>query len=81
MNAADIIGYAYDAAIHCVGCTVERFKRGALETASEDIDSAWDEHGLPEYMVDTEGNPVGPVFAGDEGATDGHCDDCHGELA
>jgi len=62
MHSFDILGWAYDADIHCDDCARERFG-SALD----------DDQNPPE---DSEGNPVHPVFAGDEGSEDEHCGDC-----
>ncbi len=43
MNSADVIGYAYEAAIHCTACTRERF--GPL------FDEAKDREGNPVTAV------------------------------
>lgn len=68
MKSFEIIGWAYDAALHCDGCAHARF--GAQ------LD---DETNPPE---DSEGNKVGPVFAGDELSPDGErCDDCGEEIS
>jgi len=64
MNAADVIGYAYEADLHCIACTVARFGH---EPTEEDEDS--------------EGNPIHPLFAGDEYQAEGeYCGDCHAEI-
>lgn len=61
MNATDIVGYAYDADLHCLNCTTSRF--GCSET---------DLH----KCEDSEGNPVSPVFAGEDAYE--QCDHCAG---
>lgn len=62
MNAADVVGYAYDAAMHCVPC--------ARHTFGVKLDRGCN---------DSEGNPVSPVFCGEDshGQT---CDDCGESL-
>ena len=58
----EVVGYAYDASIHCLNCARARF--------GGQIDSA----------VDSEGNPVTPVFV-DSVTADDYCDDCFESLA
>lgn len=76
-----IVCYSYDAAYHCVACTRKRFAGGAGER---------DENGVPMDAVDSEGNPVHPVFSTDETPADispdkgGYtvtCDDCFEVIA
>lgn len=67
MKAFEIIGWAYDADLHCDGCARERF--GAK------LD---DDENAPE---DSEGNEVHPMFAGDEHDPAGEfCGDCGGPI-
>jgi hypothetical protein len=63
MRSFDIIGYAYEGAIHCDACAAERFGRCPCDQA--------DVHG-----EDGEGNEVQAVFAGYEHDGDVCCDDC-----
>lgn len=65
MNAADVIGYAYEAEIHCADCTRARFPEANDEFSD---------------VLDREGNEVHPVFAGDEHETTVVCGDCGDEL-
>jgi len=58
----EVVGYAYDASIHCLDCTRARF--------GDQIDGA----------VDSEGNPVTPVFL-DSVTDDDCCNDCGESLA
>lgn len=65
MNACDVIGYAYDADVHCVDCATEKFG-DALD--AEDTE-------------DSEGNPLHPIFASEEGPEHGsRCGDCSEEI-
>lgn len=64
MKAWDVIGYAYEADIHCVSCTKKRFPN------VEDNDR----------LEDSEGNPIHPIFASDEGSDSEVCGDCGGSL-
>lgn len=67
-----IVGYAYEAALHCVGCAEKRFGQAALR----DPDTK-----------DNGGNPVHPLFLwntadytnGDTGDPE-LCDDCFEEI-
>ena len=63
MKAFEIIGYTYDADIHCPCCARERF---------DDLDSELEE--------DSEGNPIHPVFAGDESEGPEVCGTCGDEI-
>lgn len=68
MKSFDIIGWAYDAALHCDGCTRARFGSRAVD----------DDRNPP---TDSEGNEIHPLFAGDEHDPAGEsCDDCGGEI-
>ena len=58
MHSTDIVAYSYDAAIHCVECTMNKFNNN------------------PDNAEDSEGNPIHPVFASDEGWENDCCDDC-----
>ena len=53
-HATDIVGYSYDAAVHCVSCTKGRFP------AIDDPDT------LPSDTLDGEGNEVHPIFYGED---------------
>lgn len=53
MHAYDVIGYTYDAAVHCTDCATTRFG----------INS---DGFVPYAAEDSEGNPVGAVFADTE---------------
>lgn len=71
-----ITAYAYNGAIHCPRCA-----RRALHAYQQQLTrpypgpARYDEHGLPDDMVDCEGNPARPVFSTDENAS-GYCDTC-----
>lgn len=71
-----IVAYSYLAALHCPCCT-----RHALEALAEvkrlnPGAALHDEYGLPDDMIDREGNPVRPVFSTDEVLQGAVCDDC-----
>lgn len=76
-----IVAYTYLAALHCPDCT-----RRALRAYHQQIfrphpgPAQLDEHGLPDDMIDREGNPVRPLFSTDEIAPDEVCDDCYRPL-
>lgn len=61
-----IIGYTYEADVHCPACTHKRFN--ALDNGSPGCIQTWheDEHGVPLESVDIEGNTIHPVFDIDE---------------
>ncbi len=63
----DIIGYTYEAAVHCDSCAAERF--GRCVCLHNDV------HG-----EDTEGNDVEPIFVSDAGVDGFFCDDCREPL-
>lgn len=63
-----IIGYTYEADVHCVACTVERF--------GEEPGRGW----VREDAVDNEGNAVHPVFSWDV-EQDEWCGTCGEKIA
>ena len=62
VHVTTIVGYAYEADLHCLACTAQRFGLD-LQALQADFET-----------TDGEGNPVHPVFAGD--VTDDVCGDC-----
>lgn len=50
MNAADVIGYTYEADEHCESCAIERFGAALYDETAEDA----------------EGNPPHPIFGDHE---------------
>lgn len=74
-----VIGYAYEADLHCVDCAKKRFN---VLTADElkrfptlrDTKTETDEHGIALLQIDNEGNHIHPIFSTDE--EDGVCGDC-----
>lgn len=63
-----VLGYTYEAAIHCPECTVDRFGEAVTQ------------HGIDDSPVtDNEGNIVHPLFA-DQAEPDEYCSDCHTPL-
>ncbi len=67
MNSFDVLGYSYDAAVHCESCTRERFPEADAEFSN---------------VQDAEGNELNPIFAGDETDPKGeYCVDCGEELS
>ena len=67
----NVVAYAYDADIHCPGCTRTRFPGGNLDAHHEDADCPHD----------GEGNAVGPVFDdGDIPDAGIYCGDCCEEI-
>ena len=76
MNATDVIAYAYDADIHCIPCTLARYR--AKQFAMTDplgYGPGRDENGLPYAAADSEGNAVHPLFATEAEAPE-FCGDC-----
>ena len=69
-----VIGYAYDAAIHCPNCT--RFYDFELCHDKDCID----ENKIPIEGIDSEGNKLGVVFSTDENAHREWCNDCGAPL-
>lgn len=70
-----IIGYAYEADVHCVRCAVKRFdKFGSVKLGTRD------ENGIRTDARDREGNTIHPMFSTDEQLDPEFCGDCRGEL-
>lgn len=67
MNSFDIIGYTYEAAVHCDPCAAARFGRCPCEH--------YDVHG-----IDGDGVEIEPIFADSENVEELSCDDCGGRL-
>lgn len=66
MKAWDILGYAYDADLHCEPCTRLRFPSADSEFSD---------------VEDSEGNEIHPLFASDGQSPDGeYCGDCGREI-
>lgn len=69
MKGTDIIGYAYEADLHCPECAEKRF--------GVDPGKIWVRKGA----VDREGNQVHPIFVSDEHDPEGeYCGDCRAEI-
>ena len=60
----EVIGYAYEADLHCLDCTSARFKANA--------------NRLNFIAIDSEGNTVSPIFLGEDHGE--HCGDCLARL-
>jgi hypothetical protein len=69
-----LIGYAYDAALHCVACTLDRFPETRHKEGCDCTEC--DENGLPYEAIDSEGNPLSPIFVSTELEPHDCCDDC-----
>lgn len=67
-NYTDIVGFTYEADIHCPECAAERF--------------GWCACGVPNdvHGEDQDGNEIMPVYAGSEGVDDMICCDCEEPL-
>ena len=74
-----IIAYAYDAALHCPECTYNAAAVGLLQRVAP-LSPYTDEHGLTDDLVDSESNPVHPVFNTDETYPGECCTDCYTSL-
>lgn len=72
-RASRVIGYVYEAAVHCPPCARMRFAAPVGEEG--------DEHGVDPDAVDREGNVIGACFSTDEVLQDVHCDACGDEIA
>lgn len=70
-----IIAYTFNAAAHCPYCTCNALACGTLTRRPPLACGTGDEHGVPVDAVDSEGNPVRPVFSTDEHAIT-NCDRC-----
>lgn len=67
MKFWEIIGWAYEADTHCPACARARFGANVAE--------------LEPCPDDSEGNPIHPMFAGDEHDPAGEwCGDCRAEI-
>ena len=74
MNATDIVGYAYNASMHCIDCARNAADVGIL-TREPSLKLKTDENGIALDLIDREGNPITPVFCGED-AIEQPCDDC-----
>ncbi len=75
-----IIAYAYSAGHHCPQCANDAAACGVL-LRQPPLSRETDEHGLALDLIDSEGNPVTPVFDTDETPREGICcDDCYEEI-
>lgn len=57
-----VIAYTYEADIHCPACAKAAHAGGRLTLAGR---PTIDLNGLPEFLDDREGNPVGAIFSTD----------------
>ena len=78
MNSTDIVGYTYDAAMHCVDCARTSADVGLLRREPP-LSIQADQHGIAQDLIDREGNPVSPVFCGEDSYRQ-TCDDCGESL-
>lgn len=65
MKAFDILGYSFEADLHCVECSIARFGEDGLAADSE--------------VTDSEGNTPKPIFAC-EASLEDRCGDCEEPL-
>lgn len=71
-----IIGYSFEADIHCSACTEHKAAIGVLKRQPP-LNPKPDEHGIAQDLVDREGNSVHPIFRTDEIDEDSACGDCY----
>ena len=64
-----VIGYTYEADEHCPKCAHERF-------AEQSQGGLLDEHDIPIYAIDREGNTIMPRFNTDDVFDDVYCGSC-----
>ena len=76
-----VIGYTFEADVHCPACTARAVAEGRLVPAADyhELPPGTDEHGLPFALQDREGNPIYPVF--DIEGDSWHCGRCGEPLA
>lgn len=72
-NCYQVVAYAYEADLHCIACTLERFNF----SQEEDLDFAC---AIDKTPVDREGNEIGAVFGNAEFEHSQYCADCGDEL-
>lgn len=72
-----VIGYAYEADIHCPACAKAAHAGGRLTLAGR---PTTDTNGLPEHLDDRAGNPVGAIFSTDNIEPFLCCGTCRKEL-
>jgi hypothetical protein len=84
---AKLVGYAYDADVHCVECTEELF--GEIEPRAVDWYGRWIEVAVrdderlraadsdPVIVRDSEENPLSPYYDSERSDSPQHCGDCH----
>ena len=65
MKSYTIVGWTYEAGIHCNNCAKERF---AVSRVSDS--------GVELIGTDREGNSISPIFADSEFDYIPHCEDC-----
>ena len=68
-----IHGYSYESAAYCVPCTQRRFPNSQQEE-ERDI------NGIPMDQEDAEGNPIHPIFEGQESDFAQACYSCREEI-
>lgn len=71
-----VIGYTYEADIHCPDCTEARFSVGYAKHPFITIFHQIDNCGVPYNSRDNEGNLVHPIFSTDEIEHDSACSNC-----
>lgn len=69
------IGYTYNSALNCRECAYLDYSSGNLKLPGNKPQRC-DVNGIPENLVDWEGNSIRPVFITDENANNQVCDGC-----
>lgn len=80
-----VIGYAWQADMHCVACTKEAVDNSVLKIDNDHphakpLVGERDENDLLYNLVDTEGNIISPLFLGEGNNINEHCGDCGAAL-
>lgn len=70
-HSYDVVGYAYDADIHCVSCASKQFSQ-------DDLDNLSSKH-LDKWGGTLDSDPT-PVFRDSEGADKDFCGNCFEKL-
>lgn len=78
-----IIGYTYEADVHCPACSKRRFGAFKGIVYSRQLNAGnCDVNGISYSARDSEGNPIHPVFGISEDAQHlTHCGDCRQETS
>ena len=75
-----VIGYTYDADIHCVDCTARNTAGIGHQHAKAFTECQPDGYGVCELVIDLEGNELGVIFPDTEFDYTPTCADCGEEI-